>query len=77
MSQWPLGFLPIEDGPILETREMIYVSVILVAIIMWNLIVVWQIRSHTTPGSSGRSGQWALGLAMSSDEKRPSGVDGL
>ena len=36
------------DVGTLETSDIVYVSAILVAIIMWNLIIVWQIRSHTS-----------------------------
>ena len=32
----------------MEIGEIISVSAILVAIIMWNLIIVWQIRSQTS-----------------------------
>ena len=42
-----VGNLPIEDTLILETREIVSLSVILAAIALWNLIIVWQIRSHT------------------------------
>ena len=42
-----VGYLAIENDTISETREMISLSAILAAIILWNLITVWQIRSHT------------------------------
>ena len=31
----------------METSDIVYVSVILAAIILWNLVIAWQIRSHT------------------------------
>ena len=31
----------------MEISEIVSVTIILVAIVLWNLVNVWQIRSHT------------------------------
>ena len=42
-----VGYLVNENGLTLETREMISLSVILSATVLWNVINVWRIRPHT------------------------------
>ncbi len=43
-----VGYLVNEDGLTLETREMISLLVVMAAIVLWNVINVWLISSHTS-----------------------------